>query len=54
MAITDVKGAYLNAKMKDVIIMRITRKEVDLFLEIDLSLAEFVVIETVSRFSICN
>ena len=44
-AITDIKGAYLNAKMKDVVIMRITGNEVDLFLEIDPSLAEFVVYE---------
>ena len=34
-AVTDIKGAYLNAKMKDEVIMRITGKEVDLFLQID-------------------
>jgi len=44
-AIMDIKGAYLNAKMKGEVLMRITGKEVDLFCEIDLSLAEFVVIE---------
>ena len=44
-AVTDIKGAYLNAKMIDEVIMRITGKEVDLFLEIDPSLAEFVVYE---------
>ena len=44
-AITDVKGAYLNAKMRDVIIMRITGREVDLFVELDPSLAEFVTYE---------
>ena len=44
-AITDVKGAYLNAKMKDVVIMRITGREVDLFVELDPSLAEFVTYE---------
>ena len=41
-AITDVKGAYLNAKMKDEVIMCITGKEVDLFVELDLSLAQFI------------
>ena len=41
-AVTDIKGAYLNAKMKGEVIMRITGKEVDLFLEIDPSLGEFV------------
>ena len=49
MAITDVKGAYLNAKMKDEVLMKITGKEVDLWLEIDPSLAEFVVIENGKR-----
>ena len=44
-AITDIKGAYLNAKMKDEVLMKITGKDVDLFLEIDPSLAEFVVRE---------
>ncbi len=44
-AITDVKGAYLNADMKDVVIMRITGREVDLFVELDPSLAEFVTYE---------
>ena len=44
-AITDVKGAYLNANMRDVIIMRITGREVDLFVKLDPSLAEFVTYE---------
>lgn len=33
-AITDVKGAYLNANMKGEVLMKITGKEIDLFLEI--------------------
>ena len=44
-AITDIKGAYLNAKMKDEVLMKITGKEVELFCEIDPSLREFVVKE---------
>jgi hypothetical protein len=44
-AITDIKGAYLNAKMKGVVIMKITGPEVDLFCEIDPSLKEFVTYE---------
>ena len=44
-AVTDIKGAYLNAKMKDIVIMKITGREVDLFCEIDPSLKEFVTIE---------
>lgn len=48
-AITDVKGAYLNANMKGEVLMKITGKEIDLFLEIDPSLAEFVVIENWKR-----
>jgi hypothetical protein len=43
-AITDVKGAYLNANMKDVVIMKIVGREVELFIELDPSLQEFVVI----------
>ena len=34
-----------NAKIKDEVLMKITGKEVDLFCEIDLSLAEFVVMK---------
>ena len=41
-AITDVKGAYLNAKMKGEVLMKIVGKEVDLFCEIDPSLKEFI------------
>ena len=37
--ITDIKGAYLNAKMKDEVLMKITEKEVDLFCDIDPFLA---------------
>ena len=48
-AITDVKGAYLNANMKGEVLMKITGREIDLFLEIDPSLAEFVVIENGKR-----
>ena len=44
-AITDVKGAYLNAKMKGEVLMKITGKEVDLFCQLDPSLEEFVVIK---------
>ena len=39
---TIIKGAYLNAKMKDKVLMKITGKEVDLFCEIDPLLREFV------------
>jgi hypothetical protein len=42
---TDIKGAYLNAKMKGEVLMNITGKEADLFCEIDSSLAEFLIIE---------
>jgi len=44
-AITDIKGAYLNAVMTDLVIMKIRGKSVDLFCELDPSLKEFVVIE---------
>ena len=44
-AITDIKGAYLNAKMKDEVIMKIYGPEVDLFCEIDPSLKQFVTTE---------
>ena len=44
-AITDINGVYLNARMKDEVLMKITGKEVDLFCEIDTSLAEFVVMK---------
>ena len=48
-AITDVKGAYLNAKMKGEVLMKITGKEVDLFCLLDPSLEEFVAIENGKR-----
>ena len=41
-AVTDIKGAYLNAKMKDEVLMRITGKEVDIFCDLDPSLNAFV------------
>jgi hypothetical protein len=44
-AITDIKGAYLNAKMVDEVLMKIMGAEVDLFCEIDPSLADFVTLE---------
>ena len=44
-AITDVKGAYLNAKMNEVVIMKIIGPEVDLFCQLDSSLRKFVVKE---------
>ena len=44
-AITDLKVAYLNAKIKDEVLMKITGKEVDIFCDIDPSLAEFVVMK---------
>ena len=44
-AITDIKGAYLNAKMNDEVLMKIVGREVELFCEIDSSLEEFVTIE---------
>ena len=44
-AITDIKGAYLNAKMIHEVFMKIVGKEVDMFCELDPTLKEFVVIE---------
>ena len=41
-AVTDIKGAYLNAKMKEEVLMKITGKEVKLFCELDPSLEQFV------------
>ena len=41
-AITDVKGAYLNARMKNDVFMKITGREAELFCEIDPSLEEFI------------
>ena len=48
-AITDIKGAYLNAKMKDEVHMKIVGKEVDLFCEIDPTFEQFVTIEKGKR-----
>ena len=44
-AFTDIKGAYLNAKMKDDVHMKIIGKEVELFCEIDPNLTQFITIE---------
>ncbi len=44
-AVTDIKGAYLNAKMKDEVLMKIIGPEVDLFCDIDPTLADFVAYE---------
>ncbi len=41
-AVTDIQGAYLNARMKDEVIMKITGSEVDIFCEMDPSLKRFV------------
>ena len=48
-AITDVKGAYLNARMKGEVLMKITGKEVDLFCELDPTLEQFVTTEKSKR-----
>ena len=44
-AITDIKGAYLNAKMRDEVLMKITGREAELFCEIDPTLADFIIEE---------
>ena len=44
-AITDVKGAYLNAHMKDRVVMKIDGAEVELFVKIDPTLGEYVTVE---------
>ena len=44
-AITDVKGAYLNAHMKDRVVMKIVGAEVELFVKIDPTLGEYVTVE---------
>ena len=41
-AVTDIKGAYLNVEMKEEVLMKITGKEVKLFCELDPSLEQFV------------
>jgi len=40
--VTDTEGAYLNARMKDEVIMKIMCPEIDIFCEMDLSLNDFV------------
>ena len=49
MAITGIKGAYLNAKMRDEVLMKISGKEVDLFCEVDPALQEFITEEIGQR-----
>jgi hypothetical protein len=53
-AITDIKGAYLNAKMVDEVLMKITGAEVDMFCEIDPSLEDFVTLENRRGLSMCS
>ena len=48
-AFTDIKDAYLNAKMKGKVHMKIVGKEVDLFCEIDPSFEQFVTTEKGKR-----
>ena len=48
-AITDVRAAYLNAKMDDVVIMKIRGPEVDIFVKLDPDLAKFVTTEKNTR-----
>ena len=40
-AITDIKGAYLNAKKKDEVLMKTKGEEGKLFCELDTSLEQF-------------
>ena len=40
-AVTDIKGAYLNAKMKEEVLMKITGEEVKIFCELYPSLEQF-------------
>ena len=42
MAVTDIKGTYLNAKMKDIIFMKTIGQELDLFCEIEPNFKQFV------------
>lgn len=42
-AITYIKAAYLKAKMRDVVLMKIVGREVDMFCELDHTLEEFVI-----------
>ena len=44
-AITDIKGAYLNAKMKHEVFMKISGPEIDLFCELDPTLRKFITVE---------
>ena len=48
-AVTDIKGAYLNAKMKDEVFMKIMGPEIDLFVEIDQDLAKYIAVEKGKR-----
>lgn len=44
-AVTDIRAAYLNAKMRDVVIMKTRGPEVDIFTKLDPSLAKYVTFE---------
>ena len=44
-AFTDIKGAYLNARMKDDVHMKIIGREVELFCEIEPNLTQYITIE---------
>ena len=48
-AVTDVKGAYLNAKMKDLVHMKTTGPEIKLFCKIDPGIGKFVTEENGKR-----
>ena len=48
-AVTDIKGAYLNARMRDEVLMKITGREAELFCEIDPSLKDFMIEEKGQR-----
>ena len=53
-AVTDIKGAYLNAKMKDTVYMKIVGKEVDLFCEIENSFEKYATLENKKRYHMNN
>ena len=48
-AVTDIKGAYLNAKMKDLVHMKITGPDIKLFCEIDPGMEKFITYENGKR-----
>ena len=53
-AVTDIKGGYLDAKMKEEVLMKITGEEEKLFCELDPSLEQFVTKERTKMYSTCN